>query len=154
MIDEVMFSSESGEWETPLWLFVELDKEFQFELDAAASEINNKCDWYYTLDDDALSKPWTNPSLDYSKVFVNPPYGTGLENWVKKAYLESQKGATVVMVLPARTDTKWFHDWVLGRTEIRFLRGRIKFERYGEQSSSAPFPSMIVIFRPPWQRRI
>ena len=77
-------------------------------------------------------------------VWCNPPYGREIGKWVEKAYNESLAGVTVVMLLPARTDTKWFHDYIYGKAEIRFVRGRLKF---GDSKNSAPFPSMVIIFR-------
>jgi site-specific DNA-methyltransferase (adenine-specific) len=149
MVGQALFSSGNGEWETPDWLWEELDVEFDFHLDAAASEENAKVSFYYTIEDDALVQPWANLSEGVSSVWVNPPYGRGVVEWVRKAYLESQHGATVVILLPARTDTAWFHDWVLGRAEIRFLRGRLKFSN---SENSAPFPSMIVVYKPPHKK--
>ena len=149
MISKVLFASGNTEWETPQYLWDELDLEFGFHLDAAASDENTKVPFYYTTEDDALKQNWFDRSQGITSIWVNPPYGRGIVEWVKKAYLESQRGATVVMLLPARTDTAWFHNWVLGRAEIRFLRGRLKFSN---SANSATFPSVIVIFRPPWQR--
>jgi len=90
--------------------------------------------------DDGLEQDWTGVC------WCNPPYGREIEKWVKKAYISAIEGATVVMLLPARTDTRWFHDWIYGKTEIRFIRGRLKF---GGAEHGAPFPSMVVVFRPP-----
>ena len=84
------------------------------------------------------------PQRERERVWCNPPYGREIGKWVEKAYNESLKGAMVVMLLPARTDTKWFHDYIYGKAEIRFVRGRLKF---GDSKNSAPFPSMVVIFR-------
>lgn len=159
MVDDVLFSSNSVEWITPEWLFNALDSEFHFDLDPAASDQNAKCDVYYTVEDNGLTVDWYNPDDDIISVFVNPPYGRGIINWVVKAYRESQRGATVVMLLPARTDVAWFHDYVLGKAEVRFLRGRIKFlvrepsNPFAISGAPAPFPSMIIVFRPPWHRR-
>jgi len=146
----VLFSHESTEWRTPQKLFDDLDLEFNFELDAAASEENHLCFAFFNKEQDALKQDWTT----YGTTYVNPPYGREIKLWVEKAWKESQKGITVVMLLPARTDTQWFHDFVYGRAEIRFLRGRIKFlDNEGHELNSAPFPSMIVVFRPPHQRK-
>jgi site-specific DNA-methyltransferase (adenine-specific) len=149
MISEALFASGNGEWETPRDLWEDLDLEFGFHLDAAASDDNTKVPFYFTIEDDALTQDWFERAQGTTSIWVNPPYGRGVVEWVKKAYLESQKGATVVMLLPARTDTAWFHNWVLGRAEIRFLRGRLKFSNC---QNSAPFPSMVIVFRPPWQK--
>ncbi len=151
MLNETMFSHNSSEWRTPLELFATLDAEFGFELDAAATEENALCSSYYSKEEDALAPD--NNWYTFGSVFVNPPYGRDLIKWCKKAWNESQKGCTVVMLLPARTDTKWFHEYVLGKAEIRFLRGRIRFNSpNGELLTSAPFPSIVAVYRPPIRR--
>ena len=137
-IKEVMFSSKSDEWETPEATFRKLDQEFGFDLDPCASDNNHKCEEYYTKEQDGLKQSWEG-----RRVWCNPPYGRQIAKWVEKAHQESQRGALVVMLIPARTDTKWFHEWIYGKAEIRFIRGRIKF---GGQKNNAPFPSMVVIF--------
>jgi site-specific DNA-methyltransferase (adenine-specific) len=156
MINPALFSSASGEWSTPQELFDELDREFDFELDPAASEYNFKCWNHYTLYHDSgqgwLVRLPEMGGLEQSwaprRTFVNPPYGRGVGAWVKKAAEENEAGALVVMLLPARTDTAWFHDHIYenANVEIRFLRGRLKF---GGATNSAPFPSMVVIFKRP-----
>lgn len=143
-------SSNKNYWETPQQLYDLLNEEFHFTLDPCASHENHKCDKYYTMEDDGLSKTWCN-----EVVFCNPPYGpktTG--DWVKKCDLES-KHSTVVMLIPSRTDTKWFHEYIWGKHEVRFIKGRLKFELNGEpirdknnRVQSAPFPSMIVVMKP------
>ncbi len=147
MNTDIMFSSNKNDWETPEGLFAELDREFRFTLDAAASPVNAKCKRYYTAKDNGLIQDWGGET-----VFCNPPYGnkeTG--EWTKKCYEEAQKPeTTVVLLIPARTDRASFHDYVLGKAEIRFIRGRLKFERGGEALAPAPFPSMICIWRYPW----
>jgi phage N-6-adenine-methyltransferase len=140
MNTKVMFSSKTDEWETPQELFDELNKEFQFDLDVCATNMNTKCAVWYDKESDGLSRNWHYTG----KCWMNPPYGRQIGKWVKKAYEESQKGCTVVCLLPARTDTKWFHEYIYGKAEIRFIKGRLKF---GGSKNSAPFPSMIVIFR-------
>lgn len=138
MNTELMFSSRTPEWSTPQDLFDALDKIHNFNLDTAATPENAKCARYFTATDDGLAQDWGG-----YRVFCNPPYGREIGRWVKKAYEEAQKpGTKVVMLLPARTDTKWFHDYCLKGT-VQFLRGRIKF---GGSKNAAPFPSMIVIF--------
>lgn len=117
----LMFSSVKDDWETPQDFFDMLNEEFNFTLDAASNSLNHKCKKYYTKENDGLSQPW-----DYS-TFCNPPYGREIGKWVKKAYEESLLGKTIVMLLPARTDTKWFHDYILNNSEIRFIKGRLKF---------------------------
>lgn len=138
---EVMFSSKSNEWATPQSFFDKLGKIYgPFTLDAAASRDNYKVSNYFSKEDDALSKDWSG-----NAVFLNPPYGRALKDWVKKAYEEGQKkDTTVVMLIPARTDTKYWHDYVMKADEIRFVRGRLKF---GDEKNSAPFPSAVVVFR-------
>lgn len=139
MNTDVMFSSKTGLWETPQDLFDKLDEEFRFTLDVCALPENAKCERYYTPEMDGLSHRWDGVC------WCNPPYGRDVWKWVAAGQVASVMGATVVMLLPARTDTKWFHDWIYGKAEIRFIRGRLKF---GGSKSCAPFPSMVVIFRP------
>lgn len=137
---EAIFSSRSDEWETPEDLFQLLNMEFKFTLDPCASFLNHKCDRYFTKDDDGLKQSWAGET-----VFCNPPYGKDISRWMAKGYLESRKPeTTIVFLVPARTDTKWFHDWVYGKAEIRFVKGRIHFSG---SKGNAPFPSMIVIYR-------
>lgn len=148
MNKELMFSSKNQEWETPNDLFKILDMEFNFVYDLAANKDNTKCKNYFGLD---LPMNGLN-SLDMSwfdingYLWLNPPYGRNIGKWVKKCYYEAQKGAKIVALLPARTDTKWFHNYIYKQFETRFLRGRLKFLLNGEEQNSAPFPSMIVIF--------
>lgn len=137
-INHGLFSSASGEWETPQALFNELNEEFGFNLDACATNETAKCADYFTKEDDALSQIWDGV------VFVNPPYGRKIGRWVRKGYLEAARGSTVVMLLPSRTDTRWWHNWVMKADEIRFIKGRLRFTGY---KWNAPFPSAIVIFR-------
>lgn len=136
---DVMFSSKTDLWETPKDFFDKLDAEFRFNLDVCALPENAKCAAFYSPDVDGLSQPW------YGRCWCNPPYGRQVGRWVAKAAQSAAEGATVVMLLPARTDTAWFHDYIYGRAEVRFVRGRLKF---GGSRNSAPFPSMVVIFRP------
>ena len=138
MNTDVMFSSKTDEWETPQDLFDELNREFGFALDVCALPENAKCDLFFTPKTDGLSQSWKGHMC-----WMNPPYGREIGKWVKKAYEESQRGATVVCLLPARTDTRWFHEYCT-KGEIRFIKGRLKFSGC---KNSAPFPSMIVIFR-------
>lgn len=137
MNTEVMFSSKSDIWATPQDFFDGLDKEFHFTLDACALVENAKCARYYGPEEDGLKQDWSNET-----VFCNPPY-SDIKNWVEKAYNEAKRGAKVVMLIPERTDTRYFHDFIYGKHEIRFVRGRLKF---GDQKNSAPFPSMVVVF--------
>ncbi|MDR5622667.1 phage N-6-adenine-methyltransferase [Staphylococcus haemolyticus] len=136
---EVHYSSKSNEWATPQNLFDELNDEFNFTLDPCATDENAKCSKYFTVEDDGLSKNWSN-----EVVFMNPPYGREIKKWIKKAYEESLNGATVVCLIPARTDTMYWHDFIFDKADdIRFLRGRLKF---GGSKNSAPFPSAIVVY--------
>lgn len=129
-----IFSSQTDLWETPQWLFDEYDKIYHFEFDVCALPENAKCKQYFSPAQDGLKQDWTGVC------WCNPPYGRQIGKWVEKA---ATSNATVVMLLPARTDTKWFHDFVLPFGNIRFIRGRLKF---GKAQNSAPFPSMVVIF--------
>jgi site-specific DNA-methyltransferase (adenine-specific) len=139
MITTGLFTSNTDEWYTPIDFYNQLDKEFHFNLDPCATDENHKCDKYFTKEVDGLSQKWGG-----YRVFCNPPYGRTIGKWVKKAYEESKEEKTlVVMLIPARTDTKWFHDYIYGKAEIRFIKGRLKF---GGCNNSAPFPSMVVIF--------
>lgn len=135
MNTEVMFSSKTDMWATPQDLFDELNAEFHFETDVCAVPSNAKCKEYYTPLDDGLSQEWSGVC------WCNPPYGREIGKWVEKA---ATSKALTVMLIPARTDTKWFHEYIYGKTEIRFIKGRLKF---GGAQNSAPFPSMIVVFR-------
>jgi phage N-6-adenine-methyltransferase len=132
---EVHYSSKTDLWETPQSFFDELNREFHFETDVCALPENAKCDKFYTPDQDGLKQDWSGVC------WCNPPYGRQIGKWVEKA---AKSDATVVMLLPARTDTKWFHDWILPFAEIRFVKGRLKF---GGAAHNAPFPCMVVIFR-------
>ena len=136
---DVALSSESNDWATPQQTFNELDNEFNFTLDPCASQENAKCEKYFTKEDDGLSQDWSNEI-----VFMNPPYGREIGKWVEKAYRESLKGAVVVCLIPARTDTKYWHNFIFPYAEIRFIKGRLKF---GGSKNAAPFPSAIVIYK-------
>lgn len=138
MVSKVLFSSKSDEWSTPQYLFNMLDNEFHFTLDPCATRENAKCKLYYTISENGLEKSWAG-----NRVFCNPPYSQ-IKKWVKKCAEEAQKGVTVVMLIPARTDTTWFHDYIYKKAEIHFIKGRLWF---GDSKNSAPFPSMIVIWR-------
>ena len=136
----VMFSSKTDLWATPAELFNELDREFHFTVDVCALPENAKCRNYYTPEIDGLTQKWGGTA------WCNPPYGRAVAKWVQKAHEEQKNGNTVVMLLPARTDTKWFHEHIYKQdgVEIRFIKGRLKF---GGAKNPAPFPSMIVIFK-------
>lgn len=140
MNTEVMFSSKTDLWATPQDFFNGLNLEFDFTLDVCALPDNAKCERYYTPDVDGLQQIWDG------RVWCNPPYGRGVGAWVEKAYQSYQAcdASVVVMLLPARTDTRWFHDYIYGKAEVRFIKGRLKF---GDSKNSAPFPSMLVVFK-------
>lgn len=140
-MNPVLYSSKTDDWYTPQYLFDELNNEFHFDLDPCSDETNHKCDLYYTREQDGLKQDWSG-----KRVFINPPYGKEVSLWVKKAHDEVLLGDCdlAVMLLAARTDTKYFHEYIYHKSEIRFLKGRIKF---GGSKNAAPFPSMIVIYR-------
>ncbi len=148
-ISQALFSSKTEDWETPQDLFNELNKIHNFDIDVCATKNNSKCQYFYHKEDDALSKPWNVDPYNYGEVgkpmscWMNPPYGKTIGQWIKKAYEESKRGATVVCLLPSRTDTKWFHEYCqMGK--ITFIEGRLKFSN---STNSAPFPSMVVVFK-------
>ena len=136
--NSVHFSSARDNWETPQDFFETLNNEFRFTLDVCAEEHSAKCKNYFTKKDDALDKEWNGVC------WMNPPYGRGIGVWLQKAYESSQQGSTVVCLIPSRTDTKWWHDYVMRASEIRFLKGRLKFDGH---ENSAPFPSAIIVFQ-------
>ena len=139
MNNELMFSSKTDLWSTPNDFFDKLNDEFHFTLDPCSTHENAKCYKHFTEEENGLLQDWGN-----EVVFCNPPYGRQIKYWVKKAYEESQKdNTTVVMLIPARTDTIYFHEYIYHKAEIRFIKGRLKF---GNAKNSAPFPSMVVIF--------
>ena len=185
MLSAALFSSKTGIWTTPDSVYKPLHAEFQFTLDAAASEDNAKCAMYYDQALDGLQQSWlcnhrakvkgsevvpTFKTLPVSTnlrslvqdvdptpctcgvigpgaVWCNPPYSRfGMHLWMKRAYETAQAGRTVVMLLPARTSNKWFHDWVVGKAEVRFIKGRLRFSG---SKNTAPFPSMIAVYRAP-----
>ena len=142
----IHFKSKSNEWSTPQDFFDRLNEEFKFTLDPCCTHTNAKCAKHYTATDDGLSKDWSGEI-----VFMNPPYGREIGKWMRKAQKESARfrGAVVVALVPARTDTKWWHETVmLGGSnlfyEVRFIKGRLKFQGH---KNSAPFPSAIVVFK-------
>lgn len=141
---DVHFSSDSSEWGTPWELWHLLDEEFHFGLDACASKHNKKCSRYISADRDALSDDTCWMTLGAgANIYMNPPYGRELPKWIKKAYTEALKGCRVVCLVPARTDTKYWHDYIMKAAEIRFFKGRLRFQG---AESGAPFPSALVIF--------
>ena len=150
MNSDLMFSSKSDMWETPQNLFNRLDRVFRFELDVCALPENAKCKKFFTPEQDGLSQEWEGVC------WMNPPYGRAIGKWVRKAFESAKQGATVVCLIPARVDTRWWHEYCV-KGEITFLKGRLKFQNRALPSfkedgshrvSSAPFPSAIVVFRP------
>lgn len=137
-MNSVHHSSATAEWPTPADVFASLDREFGFTLDPCATHENAKCDTYFTAAEDGLKQEWSG------RVFMNPPYGRTIGHWMQKAHESALRGATVVCLVPARTDTAWWHDYAMPH-EIRLLRGRIKFEG---AKHGAPFPSAVVVMRP------
>ncbi len=167
MLNKSLYSSKKMDWETPQWLFDRLDDEFKFDIDVCANEYNHKCAKYFTKENDGLSMSnwggyncWMNPPYNEPEYPCKPKckkkrcaarghhideHIPGQIDWIKKAYEEIKNNyGVVVCLLPARTDTKYFHDYCMKASEIRFIKGRLKFVG---APSSAPFPSMIVIFK-------
>jgi len=130
MLNKGLFTSASCQWATPKELYEALDLEFHFDFDPCPLSDN---------DISGLLKKW-----DGKSIYCNPPYGRNIGKWIDKAYNEWKQGKTVVLLIPSRTDTKWFHEYCMKATEIRFLKGRLKF---GDSKQGAPFPSAIVIFK-------
>jgi len=138
-----VFSSAADDWTTPDDLFARLDSEFHFTLDPCAYPETAKCDRYFTKVEDGLSQNWTG------RVFMNPPYGRGIDRWVKKAFDAAQTTADVVVALvPARTCSKWWHDYCMSADEVRLIKGRLSFGGQNPaKGHNAPFPSAVVVFR-------
>ena len=133
----VHFSSKTDLWYTPQDFFKKYDDVYKFETDVCATDDNAKCAKYYTEEMDGLSQEWRGVC------WMNPPYGRTIGKWMKKAYESSLEGATVVCLVPARTDTNWWHDYAM-KGDIEFIKGRLKF---GGSKNSAPFPSAVVVFK-------
>lgn len=133
-INKVLYSSENEVWETPQDLFNMLNDEFHFDIDVCATSENAKCSKFFSPLDDGLSQDWQGVC------WMNPPYGKKIGTWMKKA-MEAE--TTVVCLVPSRTDTKWWHEYAMKASEIRFIKGRLKF---GDSKNSAPFPSAIIVF--------
>ena len=143
-MNKALLSSKNMNWCTPQKFYDELNEEFHFVLDPAATDETAKCSLYYTPETDGLSQSWDCGGA----VFCNPPYGREIGKWIEKAYEESQKTEhPIVLLIPARTDTSYFHDYIYGKAEMRFLRGRLRFAHEdGTTYATAPFPSMLVIY--------
>ena len=133
-------TSDKDDWETPQALFEELDGKYHFTLDPCSTHENAKCEKHFTVEEDGLAQSWEGET-----VFCNPPYGRGIGKWVRKCSEESVH-ASIVLLIPARTDTAYFHDYIYRKTRVEFIRGRLKFEVGGVAMQSAPFPSMLVFF--------
>ena len=127
MAVRVHFTSERQNWKTPKAFYQALDAEFAFDFDPCPPNPGF----------DGLSVEWGKSN------FVNPPYNQ-MARWVEKAYQEHQAGKTVVMLIPSRTDTRWWHDFIMRANEIRFIKGRLKFD---DQKNNAPFPSAVIVFK-------
>ncbi len=139
IINQGMMTSKSDMWETPQYFFNELNNEFHFATDVCAIAENAKCNKYFTPEQNGLLQNWQG------RCWMNPPYGRQIGTWIQKAYESAIKGATVVCLLPSRTDTRWFHNFCMKSSDIRFIKGRLKF---GNSKNPAPFPNMIVVFSP------
>ena len=136
---KVMYSSSTNEWSTPVEFYNKLNKIYNFTLDPCSTNNNHKCEKYFTQDDDGLVQDWGG-----ERVFMNPPYGREIKNWIRKAHEESLKDNTVVVCLvPSRTDTRYWHDHCMKAAEIHFIKGRLKF---GDSENAAPFPSAVIVF--------
>jgi site-specific DNA-methyltransferase (adenine-specific) len=151
---KALFSRASNEWETPDSLFKQLDQEFHFECDAAATEENHKCNHYFSKEGLSAIELNTWGGKIYNTFFLNPPYSL-IAKFMKKAYEEAVKGATVVCLIPARTDTRYWHEYCMKASEIRLIKGRLKFDNRtlpswrsdgSHKTSSATFPSAVIIF--------
>ena len=139
---EVLFSSAKQDWGTPPHVFEYFNAKYQFQLDAAARKDNALCDRFIGPETDALSVPW-----DASTIWLNPPYGRGVGKWLEKAYDESKRGSTIGVLIFARTDTRWWHDFVMKANVIFLIKGRLKFvDGEGNAKSPATAPSCFVVF--------
>ena len=136
--NKALFTSITDDYETPQYIFDQLNAEFHFTLDPCASDKNAKCEKYYTKEQDGLSQDWSGEI-----VYCNPPYGREMSKWIQKCYEHFVAGGTAVMLIPARTDTKAFHEYIYGKAELRFIKGRLHFNN---SENAAPFPSMVVVF--------
>lgn len=147
-MNTVLLSSKKMDWCTPVDFFNKLNKKFHFVLDSAATDKTAKCYLYYTPETDGLSKSWNRGGA----VFCNPPYGRGIRKWVKKAYEESQAMSyPIVLLIPARIDTAYFHDYIYGKAKIHFVRGRLRFtdDKGVPARGLCTFPSMVVVYNYP-----
>lgn len=136
-INKGLYSSATDLWSTPQTFFDKLNEEFNFQIDVCATPENAKCEKFFTKEDDGLAQKW------HGVCWMNPPYGREIIDWMKKANESAREGVTVVCLVPARTDTKWWHEYAIGQ-EVRFIKGRLKF---GSAKNSAPFPSAVIVMR-------
>lgn len=137
---KALFSSSTGEWSTDRAFFAKLNRRYRFTLDPCATAENALCPLYFTKEQDGLRQDWGT-----HRVFCNPPYGRAIGAWARKSFEASQQGALVVLYVPSRTCTHWFHEWVAGKADVTFLRGR---QRFGDANSTAPFPSLLAVYQP------
>lgn len=145
MLNNSLYSSSKMDWGTPQALFDKLNNEFDFSLDVCANQQNSKCNNYYTEQDDGLKQSWNGT------IWMNPPYGREISKWVAKAYEESRKGCICVCLIPVRSDTKWWHRYVMSSAQIRLLNKRLSFEG---ANNKAPFPAAIVVFHPQYNKPV
>lgn len=139
LINNGLYTSATEEWETPPAFFEAINAEYNFTLDPACTEENHKCPKFYTKKEDGLQQDWGG-----ERVYINPPYGRQIVKWIEKAEAEAKKPDTLcVLLLPARTDTAWFHDHIAKNAKIYFIRGRLRFNG---SNSNAPFPSMLAVY--------
>lgn len=144
MKNKALFTSDSQEWYTPQYIFDYLNRIYNFDLDPCATPLSAKCDKYFTKEENGLIQDWNNHN-----VFCNPPYNRGIKDWIEKG--SKIVGGICVMLIPARTDTKYWHEHIFGKaSEIIFIKGRLKFYRNIEgklvQGESSTFPSAIIVF--------
>lgn len=139
-LNKSLFSSKKEDWTTPKDLFDRLNEQYHFTLDPCSADENHLCDKYYTIKEDGLKQSWKN-----EVVFCNPPYGRKIYSWVEKCSQEAKMGGKIVLLIPSRTDTKYFHEFLYKKdnVELIFIKGRLKF---GDGTNSAPFPSLLAIF--------
>ena len=135
---DLALRSELSNWRTPDWLFEALNNHFNFQADVCANDTNYLCDKYFTMEKSCFDNDW-----DYMN-FMNPPYGRQIGKFIERAYLQwTRHGRMTVALLPSRTDTKWFHNYIYNKSDYYFVRGRLRFN---DQPNHAPFPSMIVLW--------
>jgi phage N-6-adenine-methyltransferase len=137
-MSNVHFASKTDLWATPQEFFDKYNALYGFNLDVCANQDNAKCSNFFSIEDNGLEQEWRG------SCWMNPPYGREIIHWMRKAYESSLCGATVVCLVPARTDTKWWHEYAM-KGDIEFIKGRLKF---GNSKNSAPFPSAVIVFAP------